>query len=78
MINLGDHFEAEWCSLIWKWYRAVDEAGIPVTERFQMLLKQQKYMLQHYNITPFSFYHPVAMSRQKPIAQFEGILINID
>ena len=75
MINQSDHFEAEWCSLIRKWHRAVDEAGTPVTERLQMLMNMRKYMLQHFN--PFQFPPPSSHVKTMPIAQFEGTLTNI-
>ena len=54
----------------------VDEAGVPSESRIQFLMDMRNFLLHHYN--PVTFPPPGAYVKGLPIAQFEGLLINID
>jgi len=72
----GDENEADWCKLLRGWYAAIDEAGMPASERISKLLDMRIFLLSHYN--PLQFPPPGAYVKSLPIAQFEGLLMNID
>jgi hypothetical protein len=72
----GDIAEAKWCELIRQWYHAIDEAGISVSERMTAFLAMRTHLLALYN--PLHFPPPGNSVSGLPMAQFEGILTNID
>ena len=72
----GDMNEAKWCKLIREWYSAVDEAGISVSQRIHWMLEMRKHLLQFYH--PGKFPPPGAYMAGLPMAQFEGIMCNVD
>ena len=76
MIKQGYAKEAEWCGLIRNWYAAVDESGIGINQRVEWLLEMRNFLLGHYN--PMQFPPPGSHIKGLPIAQFEGILCNVD
>ena len=76
MIEHGDVKEARWCRLMRNWYKAVDEAGIRVSQRIEWLLEMREELLKIYR--PGKFPPPGAFVADLPIAQFEGLLCNVD
>ena len=72
----GDLTEANWCRLIRNWYRAIDEASVNIDQRIEWLLEIRNYLLQYIKIGHFP--PPGAYVAGMPIAQFEGILLNVD
>ena len=72
----GDVREANWCGLLRNWYAAVDDAGLRVSERIAKMLQIKSFLLNHYK--PSTFPPPGMYVAGLPIAQFEGILSNID
>jgi hypothetical protein len=72
----GNQNEAQWCRLIRHWYSAVDDAGISVETRLQYLLEMRTYLLGFFKTGHFL---PVgSYVAGMPMAQFEGILCNVD
>ena len=76
MVKNGDNAEAEWCRLLRHWYRAVDEAGVATSQRLEWLLDMRCFLLKQYS--PLNFPPPGYNFRGLPMAQFEGLLTNID
>ncbi|CAG2230153.1 unnamed protein product [Mytilus edulis] len=72
----GDVREANWCSLIRNWYSAIDDAGISVDTRLQKMLDIRSYLLPFLRTGHFP--PQGAYIAGLPIAQFEGILSNVD
>lgn len=68
--------EAEWWHLICNWYAAVDLAGIDIDERIAYLMDMREFLLKQYNLMIFP--PPCSYVNNLPIAQFEGILTNVD
>jgi hypothetical protein len=72
----GNQNEAQWCRLIRHWYNAVDDAGFSVETRLQYLLEMRTYLLGFFKTWHFP---PVgSYVAGMPMAQFEGILCNVD
>ena len=76
MRNNGDLNEAEWAKLMRNFDRAVDEAGLTTSQRIQWLMDMRIFLLSNYN--PMLFPPPGYHMRGMPMAQFEGLLTNID
>ena len=76
MERLGFRKEAEFCSLIRRWYEAEDEPGLAETERHDRRMKFRKWLLEKYD--PFQFPPPGTHVSGIPIVMFEGIMCNID
>jgi hypothetical protein len=76
MKKTGNQNEAQWCRLIWHWYSAVDDAGISVETRLQYLLEMRTYLLGFFKTGYFPSVGSCAAGM--PIAQFQGILCNLD
>ena len=76
MIEYGNTTEAEWCRLIRNWYKAVDEAGVPVHQRITWLLDMRHKLLSQFKFGEFP--PPGAHVNGLPIVQFEGLMCNID
>ena len=76
MLRLGYHNEAEWCALIRNWYHSCDEAGVDVEQRVEWMLDMRGHLLKYAHIGQFP--PPGAYVGDKPLAQYEGILTNID
>lgn len=76
MATNGDKNEANWCCLIRNWYSAIDDAGISVGTRLTEMLTIRSYLLSFLKAGHF----PPCGSyiSGMPIAQFEGILTNVD
>ena len=73
----GDINEADWCRLVRGWYSAVDGAGLDIDERIHNLLSMREFLLQQYN--PMIYPPPPGgYVKSLPIAQFEGLLTNVD
>ena len=76
MVSLGFNSEAQWCNLIRNWYRAVDEGGVSLSERIEIFTKMREHLLKSF---PFQVFPPPGLHiNDMTVAQFEGILINID
>ncbi|CAC5369864.1 unnamed protein product [Mytilus coruscus] len=67
----GDTNEAEWCSLIQNWYKAIDFYGFSLDERLFYMMNIRSFLLRFLKAGHFP---PHGAS----IAQFEGILTNVD
>lgn len=76
MESNGDVREANWCSLIRNWYSAIDDAGIPLDTRLRKMLDIRSYLLPFLRTGHFP--PQGAYIAGLPIAQFEGILSNVD
>ena len=76
MLENGDTTEANWCWLLRNWYAAVDEPGLGVSTRIQYLLDMRQHLLKFYK--PGTYPPPASYVAGLPIAQFEGILCNVD
>ena len=76
MIKNGDMEEANWCRLIREWYAAVDKAGIDVSTRLKYLMNMRQYLLNKENFGTFP--PPGQCVLWLPLAQFEGLLTDID
>lgn len=76
MIKNGDYTEAEWCRLIRNWYAAIDEGGMCIEKRIECLLAMRDKLLPYLHVGHFP--PPGAYVASLPMAQFEGILSNID
>ena len=72
----GDYTEANWCRLIRQWHAAVDEAGMSIDNRIGHLLEMRNYLLPYLRIGHFP--PPGGYVGDLSIAQYEGILCNID
>ena len=68
--------EANWCSLMRNFYEAVDGSGCRTEERIRKLLDMWEFLCKQYN--PFSFPPPGFHLKGLPMAQFEGLMTNID
>ena len=76
MRDNGDIDSAKWCRLLREWYRAVDEGGVCTTQRIEWLLNIREHLLCYYR--PGTFPPPGMYAAGLPMAQFEGILCNVD
>ena len=76
MTENGHIQEAKWCRLLRNWYAANDEAGVSVTQRITWMLDMRSFLLQFY--TPGSFPPPGWHVAGLPMAQFEGLLTNME
>ncbi|CAH1785126.1 unnamed protein product [Owenia fusiformis] len=74
----GDYAEAELTGNIGKWYRAVDERGIPAFERVKMVLSVRDWFLSqlipHLKIFP----PPTNKVNDIPIVSFEGFILSTE
>ncbi|XP_071139869.1 uncharacterized protein [Mytilus edulis] len=73
---LGFNHEAEWCQLIRIWYSAIDEAGVPIDLRIDWLLAMRNKLLPFLKVGHFP--PPGAYVASLPLAQFEGLMSNVD
>lgn len=73
---LGFNHEAEWCQLIRNWYSAIDEAGVPIDLRIDWLLAMRNKLLPFLKVGHFP--PPGAYVASLPLAQFEGLMSNVD
>jgi hypothetical protein len=76
MKKIGNQNEAQWCRLVRHWYSAVDDAGISVERRLQYLLEMRTYLLGFFKTGYFPSVGSCAAGM--PMAQFQGILCNLD
>ena len=76
LIKNGDFTEAKWCRLLRNWYAANDEAGVALEDRIQWMLDIRSYLLDFYH--PGTFPPSGKYVAGLPIAQFEGIISNVD
>lgn len=76
MMKNGDYTEAEWCRLIRNWYAAIDEGGMCIEKRIECLLAMRDKLLPYLHVGHFP--PPGAYVASLPMAQFEGILSNVD
>lgn len=76
MIKNGDYTEAEWCRLIRNWYALIDDGGMCIEKRIECLLAMRDKLLPYLHVVHFP--PPGAYVASLPMAQFEGILSNID
>ena len=76
MTKNGDLSEAEWCNLILDWYEAVDGAAMSPDKRLEAMLNMRNKLLQYLRVGQFPppGFHVAGM----PMAQYEGLLTNID
>ena len=68
--------EANWCRLIRNWYAAVDEAGMSIDNRLKHLIEMRNHLLPYLRVGHFP--PPGGYVADIPLAQFEGILCNVD
>ena len=76
MVQNGDTTEAYWCRLLRQWYEAMDEAGLTVSQRVEYMMEIRNHLLHFYR--PGYFPPPGGDVAGLPIAQFEGIMSNVD
>ena len=76
MERIGHKSEATWCRLMRQFYRATDEAGLQTSTRIQWLLDIRQHLLKYYK--PGTFPPPGSYVADLPMAQFEGIMTNVD
>lgn len=71
----GDSNEAELCSLIRNWYKAIDCFGISLDERLLHMMNIRSFLLGFQNVGHFTPHGTYVYGL--PLAQFEGILTNV-
>ena len=76
MIQNGNKAAAKWCALIRNWYQSVDEAAMSTDERLQAMMDMRKFLLSFLHVGHFP--PPGQYVADMSLAQFEGILTNID
>lgn len=78
MEKLGFIHKAEWCQLIRNWYSAIYEAGISTDQRIDIdwLLAMRNTLLPFLKVGHFP--PPGAYVAGLPLAQYEGLLSNVE
>ena len=76
MTKSGDLSEAEWCNLIRDWYEAVDGAAMSPDKLLEAMLNMRNKLLQYLRVGQFP--PPGLHVAGMPMAQYEGLLTNID
>jgi hypothetical protein len=74
--NIGAKNEANFCSLVFNWYIAEDEPGIPVDTRIRFRLELRDWLLDGVDFSKFPPYG--SYIKDLPIVLYEGLLTNIE
>lgn len=74
--DIGAINEAKFCSLIYNWYLADDEPGIPVDVRVHHRLSLRDWLLEDVDFTKFPPHG--SYIKNIPIVLYEGLLTNIE
>jgi hypothetical protein len=72
----GDIHEARWCHLLRNLYRSIDEAAIDTDQRIEWMLEIRDYLMDFLRVGHFP--PPGGFVAGLPMAQYEGILTNVD
>ena len=76
MTKLGYENEAEFCRLIWHWYSAEDDPGIPALQRVRYRLDFKNFLLRDVDFGRFPTYG--SYIKGIPKGMFEGVIQSID